>query len=378
MRVLHIAAPGAIGGLERVLQLLAQGQVRAGTEVHVACVLPSGPLPPADHPLVAALVTGGVTPHPIVVSGRAYWRERRAIRELARRLRPDVVHTHGARPDVVDAPTIRHLDIPTVTTVHGFCGGDWKNRLYERLQRRSFRSFDAVIGVSHPLRTRLLGEGVPAGRIHVVQNAWQETAPPFDRDAARRALGVSSERYRIGWVGRLSSEKGPDVMVNALARLTDLPLSVSFVGDGAEQLSLLGMARRLGVEPLVQWHGTVPDAARLFAAFDVFVLSSRTEGTPIVLFEAMAAGVPIVAARVGGVPDVVSPEQAVLVPSADAAALAAAIRAVYQHPAEARARAQRARVRLLRDFTVASWIDRYEAIYRLVSAKPRALAAVAQ
>jgi len=168
--------------------------------------------------------------------------------------------------------------------------------------------------------------------IHVVQNAWQETALPFDRSAARRRLGVSADGFRIGWVGRLSAEKGPDLLLHALVHLMHLPLSVSIIGGGQEQQSLLARANRLGIEQQIRWHGMVPDAARQFAAFDVFVLSSRTEGTPIVLFEAMAADVPIVAARVGGVPDVVSLAEAALVPPADPVALAAAIRAVYRDP----------------------------------------------
>jgi len=374
MRILHVVAPGEIGGLERVLQLLAEGQARAGAQVHVAMVLDS---PGTDHPLVPSLAAGGVTPHPVVVPPRAYWRERAAIFDFVRRLRPDVVHTHGARPDVLDAPAARRAGVPTITTVHGFCGGDWKNRLYERLQRRAFRRFDAAIVVSRPLRDRLIRDRVPAERIPVVQNAWQRTAPPFDRWSARHALGIWTEEFRIGWVGRLSSEKGPDVLLDALVHLRDLPLRVSMVGNGHEQQSLLARARRLGVEQLIQWHGMVPDVARQFAAFDVFVLSSRTEGTPIVLFEAMAGGVPIVAARVGGVPDVVSPAEAVLVPPTDPAALAAGIRAVYGDRAAAHDRAQRARERLSSDFTVPPWIGRYDAVYRLVIGKGSMPAAVA-
>jgi glycosyltransferase involved in cell wall biosynthesis len=363
MRVLHIVAPGEIGGLERVVQLLAQGQARAGANVHVAVLLDRA----SDHALVDFFAAAGVTPHPIVIPARTYWRERTAILDLGRRLRPNVVQTHGCRPDVVDAPAARRLGIPTVTTVHGFTGGDWKIRLYEWLQRRAYRSFDAVIAVSRPLRGRLVLDGVPANRIHVIQNVWQQTAPPFDRTAARRVLGVSAEGFRVGWVGRLSSEKGPDVLLEALVHLTDLPLSVSMVGNGREQQSLRARVQRLGIERQVHWHGLVPDMAPRFAAFDVFVLSSRTEGTPIALFEAMAAGVPIVAACVGGVPDVVSSREALLVPPEDPGALAAAIRAVYHNPSEARTRAQRARERLLTDFTVPPWISRYDTIYSLVS-----------
>jgi glycosyltransferase involved in cell wall biosynthesis len=361
--ILHVVAPGEIGGLERVVHLLAHAQARAGDDVHVAAVLDPGC---ADHPFLGTLASAGVTTHPIVLPGRAYRRERAAIDELCRRLRPHVVHTHGYRPDIVDAGAARRLGIPTVTTVHGFTGGNWKNRLYERLQRRAHRSFDAVVVVSRALVERLIQDGVPPHRIHVVQNAWQETAPPLERSAARRALGLSPDGFCVGWAGRLSGEKGPDVLLDALAHLTDLPVRVSFLGNGREQRSLAARARQLGVEQHIRWHGIAPDAGRYFAAFDVFVLSSRTEGTPMVLFEAMAAGVPIVTARVGGVPDVVSTAEAALVAPEDPLALAAALRAAYSNPAAGRERAHRARARLLTDFTTPPWLDRYAAIYRLV------------
>ena len=372
MRVLHIVAPGEIGGLERVVELLTRGQVSAGTEVHAALVLdPASP----NHPLVALLADGGVIPHSIAISGRAYLRERGAILELARRLRPHVVHTHGYRPDVIDAAAVRRVGIPTATTVHGFVGGGWRNRLYERLQRRAYRNFDAVIAVSRLLREQLILDHVAADRLHVVQNAWQETAPPFDRDAARRTLGIAPDAFRIGWVGRLSGEKGADVLVDALVHLTDLPVSVSIVGNGLERQSLVARAMHLRVDHRVRWHGVVPDMARHFAAFDVFVLSSRTEGTPIVLFEAMATAVPIIAAAVGGVPDVVSSAEAALVAPEDPVALAAAIRSVYHDRAVARERAERARVRLLKDFAVTPWVDRYSAIYRFVTKRMSAAVA---
>ena len=370
MRILHIVAPGDVGGLERVVLSLAQGQADAGAAVHVAVVLHPAS---TDHAFIAALQRSGATAHPITVPARGYLRERSAILQLARRVAPDVVHTHGCRPDVVDARAIRRLDIPTVTTVHGFVGGDWKNRLYERLQRRAYRRFDAVVVVSRLLRDQLIREGVAADCIHVVQNAWREVAPPLDRATAREALGVSENGFRIGWVGRLSAEKGPDVIVDALARLTDLPITLSMVGDGRERGSLGAHARQLGIERRIRWHGVVPDAARLFAAFDAFVLSSRTEGTPIVLFEAMAAGVPIIATRVGGVPDVVTLREALLVPPANPAALAAAIRAVYGDGARAAVRSARARDRLLARFTVPPWISRYDAIYRRVVRRAAAL-----
>jgi glycosyltransferase involved in cell wall biosynthesis len=111
----------------------------------------------------------------------------------------------------------------------------------------------------------------------------------------------------------------------------------------------------------------VPDAARLFRALDVFVLSSRTEGTPMVLLEAMAAGVPIVATRVGGVPDIVGDAEARLIPPHDPIVLARAIRAVLADRSGARTRAAAAQIRLRRDFAPEPWVARYEAVYQRVA-----------
>src|SRR3989449_11544176 len=138
MLVLHVVAPADVGGLERVVQLLAQGQVRSGEEVHVAAVLDRG----ADH-LLLDLAAAGVTTHPIILPARAYWRERAATLELCRRVRPDVVHTHGYRPDVIDSGVARRLGIPGAPTVHGLTGRDLEKRLHERLQRRAHRTVDA-------------------------------------------------------------------------------------------------------------------------------------------------------------------------------------------------------------------------------------------
>jgi len=361
--ILHIAAPSHVGGLERVVQGLAREQRRAGHEVHVAAILTrSG----ADHPFLAPLVDAGVETHLLLPGPRGYRRERGAVAELCRRLRPTVVHTHGYRPDVLDAGVARRAGIPVVTTVHGFTGGDWKNRVYEWLQCRAFRRFDAVVAVSHPLKTRLVGAGVHPERIHVVPNAWR-AGPVFDRHTARRALGLAPEAFVVGWVGRLSHEKGPDVLLEALSHVADLPLVASVIGDGADGRSLAAQAQRLGLDGRVRWHGVVPDAAPLFAAFDLFVLSSRTEGSPMVVFEAMAAGVPVIASDVGGVPEMLSPDEAVLVPPDHPAALATALRAAYRAPTAARARAGRARARLCRDFETEPWCERYDGIYQHVS-----------
>jgi len=366
LSVLHLIAPGDVGGAERVVHALASGQRRAGHRVTVGAVLSNG----ADHrshPFLAPLERAGVETILLRVPPRAYRRERSACVELCRRLRPDVVHTHGIRVDVVDAAVARRAGMPTVTTVHGFTGGDFKMWVYERLWRRALRGFDAVVAVSRPLARDLERTGVPPGRLHAVPNAWPaDDLPPFPRYEARQQLAVPDGRFHVGWVGRLTPEKGADVLLAALPLLADLPVVVSVVGDGRGRPQLQAAAARLGLGDRVRWLGNVAAAGRLFTAFDVFALSSRTEGTPIVLFEAMATSTPIVASAVGGVPDVLAPQEALLVGPDDPAALAQAIRAVHADPAAAADRARRAQQRLGSEFAPGPWLERYERIYRSV------------
>src|SRR3989454_2289043 len=203
-------------------------------------VLPNGR---EDHPFLPPLIAAGVDVVPVRIRPRAYLREWAAVIEICRRVRPDVVHTHGYRADVIDASAARRLGVPTVTTVHGFAGGDLKNRFYEWLQRWAFRRFDAVVAVSRPLAADLARAGVPAQRLHVVPNAWPEGDPPLPRDRARHMLAVPEGRFHVGWVGRLLPEEGPDVLLAALEFLSDLPLAVSVLGDGRSRAPLEEIGR---------------------------------------------------------------------------------------------------------------------------------------
>jgi glycosyltransferase involved in cell wall biosynthesis len=218
---------------------------------------------------------------------------------------------------------------------------------------------------------RLAKRGVPKARLRTILNAWSPSGTPADRLAARRALALPVDGTVVGWVGRLTHEKGADVLLDAFASAPALPPRLSIVGAGPELDALQVQARSRGLEGRVQWHGFVPDAGQLLSAFDVFVLSSRTEGTPIALFEAMAAGVPIVATSVGGVPDVITDAEALLVPPEDPLALATAIRRVVDDPRVAAQRAAAARLRLAEKFAVDPWLSAYENVYRSVARGPR-------
>jgi glycosyltransferase involved in cell wall biosynthesis len=353
-----------------VIRLLARSQLEAGIRVQVCAVLESDP---TEHPFSQALRADGVEVTTIQLPPRSYLSEWRELQRVMGRIGPSVVHTHGARSDVVAGLAARNAGLPRVTTVHGYTGGDLKNRVYEWCQTMSFRRFEAVVAVSNPLVERLVANGVPRERVHMVRNAWAPAGVATERAAARAALGLDPGEYVIGWVGRVTHEKGLDVLIDALHEYgTNSPL-VAVVGAGRERPALEARAAACGVSSRIRWCGEVPDAGRVFKAFDLLVLSSRTEGTPMVLFEAMATGTPVVASRVGGVPDVIDDTAGWLIPSENPAVLAGAIRWAREHPEAGRERAARASARLSTEFTPRTWVERYNAVYLAVQASaPRA------
>ena len=318
-----------------------------------------------EHPFVTALARDRIESAVVRVGAKGYVREWQSLRELMRRTQPDVVHTHGYRSDVIGGLAAAVSGIPRVTTVHGFTGGDAKNRANEWLQVHAYHGFSAVVAVSTTIVQRLKKSGLRDSLIRTIPNAIDQQLPIRSRDAARTKLGASKDEFVIGWVGRMSNEKGLDVLVESLRNIKQ-PFKAIFIGDGPDREPLSREIARLGLESSVRWTGVVPDAAALFSAFDVLASSSRTEGIPIVLLEAMPANVPIVATKVGGIPEMLDDAEALLVPSEAPLELAAAISAVRRDPASARARAAAARARLDRDFTVEPWVARYEAVYRSI------------
>lgn len=371
LRIAHAITPAPVGGLESVVHLLASAQRARGHSVHVIATLDDASREPA---LLNALRSAGVPVTSVIAPGRAYVSEWRAVAEALAHVQPSVVHTHGYRADLLVAAAARRAGATTITTLHGFIGGDWKLRLYENLQRRSLHRFDAVVAVSARMASDLAAR-VDARRLHVVPNAFNASGEGKSRVQARSALGIPGDRFELGWVGRMSWEKGPDVMLRALAEPGAGNAHLSFIGDGADRHTVEQLAAALGVAGRVTFHGVRHDAPSLFRAFDAVVLSSRTEGTPIVLLEAMAARTPVIATSVGGIPDVVQAEHALVVPPDQPAAIAAAIAAVRADPAAASARAARAAARLHERYAVDPWVDAYDRIYRGIAHLPEPLVA---
>jgi glycosyltransferase involved in cell wall biosynthesis len=369
LSIVHVCAPAHVGGLERVVQGLATGQDARGHTVRVLAVVePDAVVEPFAAPMRAV----GVEVRVLRMAGRAYLRELREVGRILRTWAPDVLHTHGYRSDLLHGWSARRARIATVSTLHGSSRMGGVSHLFEWIQERALGRFDAVVAVSAPLVEALAGQGVPRDRIHMVPNAWTPPEAPLTREEARRELGVSDGERVIGWVGRLIPVKGVDVLVEALGRMQTSGWVARIVGDGPERAAAEARVRALDLDGAVRFLGAVPDAARLFRGLDLFVLSSRSEGTPMVLLEAMGEGLPVVATRVGGVPDVLrAPGEGWIVPPEAPDALAMALDEAVAGSDVRATRGAAARARIESTFDMAAWIRRHDAVYRAALANRR-------
>ncbi|MDX1495034.1 MAG: glycosyltransferase, partial [Longimicrobiales bacterium] len=232
LSIAHLLAPAPYGGLETVVVTLSRAQVALGARVTVVLVVTPDENDESGHPVARALEGSGAIVETWVLPVRAYREERHRVVDLLRRNSIDVLHTHGYRPDVMDASVARKEGVATVSTVHGRVGGTWKGRLYEWVQARALRRFDGVIAVSEKLQNELTRDGVARDRVHLLPNAWAPREELLSRSRAREELGLPEGPSVIGWVGRMGQEKAPDVFCQAAAEASHGTAHFSIIGDG--------------------------------------------------------------------------------------------------------------------------------------------------
>jgi len=364
LRILHLLAPAPVGGLETVVLNLARAQQESGVEVLVAPILEPGF--PFDHPFLMNLDRWDIDRSVVSVSARRYLLERKKVRDLVSDFQPGILHTHGYRPEILHGRVARSAGVPVISTAHGLTSETMKIRLYEWLSFRAIRRFDAVVAVSKPLGRRLVGAGVPEDRVHIVPNALPADTDPATPAQARTELGLDKGDRAVGWIGRLSWEKGPDIAIRAFAGIRDPDAILAVIGTGPMEAELKALAEELGLGRRVRWYGEVTGAARLLPAFEALFMSSRTEGTPMVLLEAMATATPIVCAGVGGIPDMVSEREAMISRPEDEGALARSLEECLRDRQAAEARAAAASIVLQKKFSVGPWVERYMRIYQSI------------
>jgi glycosyltransferase involved in cell wall biosynthesis len=293
---------------------------------------------------------------------------RRAVAEIVghlRRVGASVLLCHGYKADLLGRPAARRAGIPAVAVSRGLTGENFRVRLYERLDRFHLRFMDHVIAVSAAQAEKVRRAGVPAERLTVIPNAVdpERFSDPDTRYRHRLERYFRTPRSRIiGAAGRLSPEKGFDVLINAIALVRDHDPDAGFVifGDGPCRPQLQQQLAALGLMGTVALAGFRADLDRYLPHLDLLVLPSHTEGMPNVVLEACAAGVPVVATSVGGTPEVIEEgTSGYLVPAGDPVSLASTLCEALADEDQLREVAFQARQRVLECFSFRTQMEQY-------------------
>jgi len=363
LRILH-AVRAPVGGIFRHILDLANGQADRGHHVGIiADSLTGGERAEAALAQIAPRLKLGV--HRFAIRSEPFptdilvWVH---FMRLMRRLKPDVLHGHGVKAGAFVRLTPRSKDTIRVYTPHGgslhYPLNTLKGALYSRLERALMNSTDLFLFESAFARdTYQRTIGTPTGLVRCVFNGV--TADEFD------PVVRAADATDIVYVGEFRHIKGADLLIDAVARLHSdgKPFTLTLAGDGEELETLKVQIRRLGLTEAVRFIGHVK-ARYAFSKGKLLVVPSRGDSMPYVVIEAAAAGIPMVAANVGGIPEIFGSHTDALFAPNIVGAMADAIETALEDPAAAQVRAKSLRERIFLHFSQKAMVEGILAGYR--------------
>jgi glycosyltransferase involved in cell wall biosynthesis len=379
VRVLRVIARLNVGGPALHVTYLARGLAERGYET----TLVAGDVARGEASMSFVAEQAGVE----IVTLPGLSRELSPVRDalaafrlarLIRKLRPDVVHTHTAKAGAVGRTAALLAWPRRPVVVHTFHGhvlrgyfGTGGTLVFRAIETLLARASDRLIAVSPEVRDELVALHVASRERFSVVRLGIELEPrvSFDGDTAevRRRHGIGPDKFVVGWFGRMTAVKRTDDLLTTLAGVRERGIDalLVFVGDGDDRARLEQRAHDLGLARSCLFLGYQEEVAPWYAVCDAVILTSASEGTPVTIIEALAAGRAVVATRVGGVPDVVDEgETGFMVHTGDTHALAERLEILARDPARRAAMGAAGRERVLRRYAVERLVDDIDALYR--------------
>jgi glycosyltransferase involved in cell wall biosynthesis len=327
----------------------------------------------SEQPFVEATRRAGLPVH-YVPWGRLkpVWRAARVTADLLRQLNVDILHCHNAYADAVGLLAARDVPVKTVTTMYVWSKVGFKRRVLQHLDQRLIPHFDQVTAHCEAALRGTVERGIPAEKIRLLTCGFADRTArlsAFERDALRESLGVPRGEMVLINVARFWPEKRHDVLLRAFQQLLHRRQAVRLwiPGVGPEEGRIRSLASRLGLNGHVSFLGFRTDLPELLAAADVQVHTSDEEGVPLAILSGMAAGLPIVATRVGGIAEVLRHEwSGVLVPRRDPLRLAIVLDELIADPLRRRVLGNNAQRFLTEEYSLEAATRRVETLYREV------------
>lgn len=364
LRIVHLLASPFVGGPERQVLGLAR---------HLPAEFASSFLSFAEggkaHAFLDLARTHGFESHALRFNFPHLRPATAEVAQWLRKLRADVVCTSGYKPDLIGWRAARQVGVPVVSISHGWTAATLKVRCYEALDRFMLRWMDAVVAVSQAQAFKVKAAGAAASKVVVIKNAVD--AEPVAADPShRRELSswfAAPPRWIVGAAGRLSPEKGYDDFITAAAQVLRQQADVGFVlfGDGPLRASLERHVQTLQLTGRFVLAGFRDNVGQFLPHLDLSVMTSHTEGLPVILLECGAAGVPTIATAVGGIPEVIDDGvTGLLIPPGQPLVLAERIASLLHDEDRRRAMGQALQEKVRRQFTFEQQSQQYQALFR--------------
>ncbi|MDE3197829.1 MAG: glycosyltransferase [Acidobacteriota bacterium] len=376
LHVIQLISSQGYYGAETMMVSLARSLEALHCRCTIAALLASGAV---GSDLVSAAERQGLRVE--VISCRGKWDSGSvyAIKKLMRTFRADILHTHGYKADLYGFVSAMSSSIGLIATCHNWPDKALAMRAYANIDRFALRKFDAVATASPVILKTLIRSGIPEAKLRMIPNGLDLEVFRPGAPALRESLGLG-DRPVIGFVGRLVAGKGVQYLIySAVDVLAHYPDAVFLiVGEGPQRKELEGLAISEKVDHAFRFLGVRSDMANVYASMDMVVLPSLDECMPMCVLEAMACSKPVIATRVGAVPDLVSEGvSGYLLDPKDVRGLSAAIQSLLASP-ELRVRMGEAGLNRVRESfssgrVAKQYLDLYEHV--LAAAKPRTVAA---
>ena len=321
----------------------------------------------------------GLTFYEIEERGKLDFQVLCALREIVIRHGVNIIHAHDYKSDLF-AYLLKWLlpeQFAVISTAHAWVMVGLKGELYRRLDLSLMRRFDHLIAVSHATRAEMVNAGIPANLVSVIHNGIDTDvwSPKRASGTFREELGLGLAFPVIGYVGRIMPEKDLETWLRAAMLVGERIPQARFVlvGEGKDNGTLGNLKRlanKFGIADRTYFPGYRSDVISVYAAFDLFLLSSRREGLPNSILEAMAMGIPVVATDIGGTKElIVAGESGYMVAEGDAAGMARAMIDLICNEHLRKSVGRAAQRRIEEKFSFVSRLRRIETLYEKVLAR---------
>jgi len=366
LRILHLDTERTWRGGEAQLLHLAEGLARRG---HF-CIVAGQP----GSPLLARAAQKGLKTEPVAMSSEWSLSAVRLLSRILKRERIQVIHMHTSHACTLGGWAARLAGVP-VRIISRRVDFSVRSNPFRRLKYQW--GVDRIVAISEGVRAVLIGDGLDPARIEVIRSGIDPRPfdPAYPSVEARREFGIAEKSPVVGCVAHFADHKGHRYLVEAAARVAAAVPDIRFllVGDGELRPQIELQIKELKLERQIILTGFRNDIPRLLAAMDIVVLSSHLEGLGTSLLDAMAMARPVVATRVGGIPEMVEDGlTGRLVPPRDPAALADALIELIRRPDEQKRMGEAGRARMLEKFSAEAMVSATEALYLKILSEKQA------